>query len=101
MLCPLTFLSQSHADPPEHGQQPTTPEHRAALLKKLPRNLKKALEYQFTKRLSVGLVPLGDEPGPNQLSEDAFWLRVAEQANLQKVMDDGGQSPGHAQCRVC
>jgi len=70
--------------------QPNTTEHRAGMLKKLPRNLKKALERRYSSKLQTTYVHAGEDADPEakRLSEDEFWLTVAAQDSLQKVIDE-------------
>lgn len=68
--------------------QPNTPEHRAGLLKKLPRNLRKGLENRYSSKLRVSVASVGEDPDANTLSEDDFWLKVAEQESLRKTINE-------------
>jgi hypothetical protein len=80
---------QADGDP---SQQTNTPEHRAGMLKKLPRNLKKALERRYSSKLKMTYAHAGEDADPHakRLSEDEFWIVVARQDSLKKVIDEGG-----------
>lgn len=83
-----TVLPVIRAEPSRlslRSQQPTTPAHRAELLRKLPRRLKKALETRYAAKLGVRVAGPGDDAVSSSApSSDSSSSSMASTASASK-----------------